>query len=152
MELISPPVSGRTAIPDQFERTVLTFLVERRQTLGVARVFQAENLLVDGALTLEDGRFLAVEIKYRMNWLKTCQSGWQFGQFTRMPEACAYRPVPLPCPINSSPPCSRHRCKSPGRRQHATFSDLLHLARPDRASTSWLRPLSAATSSWPWSV
>jgi hypothetical protein len=93
VELTAPPVSGRTAIPDQFERTVLTFLIEQRQTLGVARLFHAENLLVDGALALDDGRFLAVEIKYRMNWLKACQTGWQFGQFTRMPESRQYRPV-----------------------------------------------------------
>lgn len=94
VELTSPPVSGRIAIPDEFERTVLTFLVEHRQPLGVARLFRAENLLVDGGLILNDGRFLAIEIKYRMNWLKACQAGWQFGQFTRMqPAAGEYRPV-----------------------------------------------------------
>jgi hypothetical protein len=93
IELTSPPISGRTAIPDVFECTVLTFLFEHRQTLGIARLFHAKNLLVDGGLTLADGRFLAVEIKYRMNWLKACQTGWQLGQFTRMPEAGRYRPV-----------------------------------------------------------
>jgi hypothetical protein len=35
----------------------------------------------DGGLVLCDGRFIAVEMKYPMNWLKACQAGWQFEKF-----------------------------------------------------------------------
>ena len=94
VELTSPPVSGRTAVPDRFEHSVLTFLIEHRQTLGIAQLLRAENLMLDAGLVLDDGRFVAIEIKYRMNWLKACQAGWQFGQFMRiLPEAGQYRPV-----------------------------------------------------------
>jgi len=93
VELTSPGVPVRGTLPYEFERSVMTFLFDHRRPLGIAHVFQAKNLLVDGGLALEDGCFIAVEIKYRMNWPKACQTGWQFGEFTRSPEARQYRPV-----------------------------------------------------------
>src|SRR5207244_3643111 len=87
------PASARTTTPAAFEHQVLTYLIKHREILGIVRVFQAENLFVDGGLALDDGRFLAVEIKYRMNWLKACDAGWQFVAFTRRREAWQYRPV-----------------------------------------------------------
>jgi hypothetical protein len=93
VELTAPRTSGRTAIPDQFESALLAYLVVHREPLGISQLLYAENLLVDGGVLLEDGRFLAFEIKYRMNWLKACQTGWQFGQFVRLAETVQRRPV-----------------------------------------------------------
>jgi hypothetical protein len=63
VELTSPVTPVHSTLPYEFEGSVLTFLVEHRRPLGIAHVFQAKNLLVDGGLALEDGRFIAVEIK-----------------------------------------------------------------------------------------
>jgi hypothetical protein len=92
-ELITPVTSTFATAPKQFECRLLSFLVQHRAPLGIARVFRLENLLIDAALTLHDGRFVAVEIKYRMNWLKACQAVWQFGEFKREHEATQHHPV-----------------------------------------------------------
>lgn len=92
-ELDSPPVRACTTAPDEFELRVFAFLLDRGREHGIVKVFRFENLMVDGGLFLDDGRFLAIEIKYRMNWLKACQAGWQFGEFRRRLEADRYRPV-----------------------------------------------------------
>lgn len=93
VELTSPPASARTKPTAAFEDHVLTYLIKHRQTLGIARVFKGEKLRVDGGLALDDGRFLAVEIKYRMGSLQACRAGWQVGAFTRRREARQYCPV-----------------------------------------------------------
>jgi hypothetical protein len=48
---------------------VFNFLVAHRGQLGVERVVKFHGLLMDGALDLTNGDRIAVEIKYRMNWL-----------------------------------------------------------------------------------
>ncbi len=60
-----------------------------KDALGIQTVFKFENLFIDGAILLADGKTrLAVEIKYRMNWTRACQAGWQIKQFlTRTKEA-----------------------------------------------------------------
>jgi hypothetical protein len=75
MEEYGSNVTGRTTAPDQFAR----------------QVFEAANLLVDGGIELTDSRFIAIEVKYRMNWLKACQAGWRFGELLRRPEVANFR-------------------------------------------------------------
>lgn len=73
-----PQLSSLMLGPARFERRVFQFLVNGREALGIKTVLAATNLLIDGGLVLRDGRFVAIEMKYRMNWLKACQAGWQF--------------------------------------------------------------------------
>ena len=62
-ELVSPFASARVAKPDEFEHRVLTFLIEQRQALGIARVFRAENLLLmEGSSSMT-----AVSSRWRSN-------------------------------------------------------------------------------------
>jgi hypothetical protein len=46
-------------------------------------VSRFKNRLVDGQIVLADGRRLVIELKLRMNWLKACQSEWQFRHFLK---------------------------------------------------------------------
>jgi hypothetical protein len=50
---VGRPRKSRAAI---YEDDVFAFLVERRKDLGVARVRRFENLLIGGALILDDKR------------------------------------------------------------------------------------------------
>jgi hypothetical protein len=38
-------------------------------------------LYVDGQIELDNGNLYIIEIKYRMNWMKACQSGWQISKY-----------------------------------------------------------------------
>ncbi|MGC2195413.1 MAG: hypothetical protein WA628_12120 [Terriglobales bacterium] len=81
-----PQLSALMTGPALFERRVFQVLVKGRQALGIKTVLAAKNMLIDGGLVLRDGRFVAIEMKYRMNWLKVCQAGWQFERFLASPE------------------------------------------------------------------
>jgi hypothetical protein len=72
-----------------YECEVFNFLLDRRDALGLQTVFKFENLRVDGAVLLVDGRRLAVEIKYRMNWKKALEAGYEFRRFLLSSEAQA---------------------------------------------------------------
>jgi hypothetical protein len=52
--------------------------------LGIKRIYRLKNQRIDGKLELDDGLIVAFEIKLRMNWLKACQSGYQFTQFLKI--------------------------------------------------------------------
>ena len=67
--------------PARFERKVFRFLFANRKSLGIRTVLRFRNSLIDGALILASGRRVALEIKYRLNWAKACQTGWQFSRF-----------------------------------------------------------------------
>jgi hypothetical protein len=69
--------------PAAFQCRVFNFLLEQARELGIRKVFAFRNLVVDGAVDLVDGKRLIVEVKYKMNWLKACQAGWQFRAFLK---------------------------------------------------------------------
>lgn len=83
------PRSG--SAPRRFERRLFQYLLEQKKPLGIAKVFRFKNALLDGGLALEDGRFVLVEVKYRMNWAKACQAQWQFQGFVQSPIGRKYR-------------------------------------------------------------
>jgi hypothetical protein len=76
-----PQLSALMTDPAIFERRVFQCLVKGGQVLRTKTVLAAESMSIDGGLVLRDGRFVAIEMKRRMNWLKTCQAGWQFEKF-----------------------------------------------------------------------
>jgi hypothetical protein len=60
---------------------VFDFLFENRLALGVDRIYRLKNQRMDGELHLADGDVVAFEVKYRMNWAKACQAGFQFRRY-----------------------------------------------------------------------
>ncbi|HEY2909669.1 MAG TPA: hypothetical protein VGI99_05460, partial [Gemmataceae bacterium] len=81
---LSTPVEPNTEkAHGQYEARVFNFLLANKESLGIKAVMKFTALLLDGAVELVDGRRLAVEIKYRMNWEKACVAGWQFRRFMK---------------------------------------------------------------------
>jgi hypothetical protein len=83
----APATRPSSDVPRAYEDEVFNFLLGNAEALGIASVLHFKSLLVDGAVEFADGRRLAVEIKYRMNWKKACQAEWQFRNFLKRPEA-----------------------------------------------------------------
>lgn len=77
------PYGNKKARHATFEIDVFNFLLDNKNALGIRSVTRFTNTLVDGALVLTNGKRLVIEVKLRMNWLKACQSGWQFTQFVK---------------------------------------------------------------------
>jgi hypothetical protein len=67
------PAKGTETAPHAFEIAVFNFLLAQKQSLGISAVWRCRNVRVDGLLDLDDGRRIALEIKYAMNWEKACQ-------------------------------------------------------------------------------
>jgi hypothetical protein len=67
-----------------YEDEVFTFLFKRKNSLGIERIYRFKNQLIDGTLELPNSDLVAMEIKLRMNWMKACQSGFQFRHFLTM--------------------------------------------------------------------
>jgi hypothetical protein len=65
----------------QYEVDVFNFLLAHKEQLGIKTVMKFSALRVDGAVELIDGKRFAVEMKFRMNWLKACQAEWEFRRF-----------------------------------------------------------------------
>src|SRR5216683_3404281 len=72
------PVGKKIAGWSTCEVQVFNFLFSNRENLGIREVIKFRNLLVDGQIVLSDGTRLVVEVKMRMNWMKACQSEYQF--------------------------------------------------------------------------
>jgi hypothetical protein len=83
--LMAGPIDAgnRTARHSTYEIEVLNFLHGNRAALGIQSTTRFRNRLVDGQIVLSDGWRFVVEIKLRMNWLKACQSEWQFRHFLK---------------------------------------------------------------------
>ncbi len=90
---LSAPIEPNTQkAHGQYEADVFNFLLANKEPLGIKAVMKFTALLVDGAIELIDGRRLTVEVKYRMNWEKACQSEWQFRTFMKRTDV---RPFPV---------------------------------------------------------
>src|SRR5262245_13315783 len=84
---LSAPIVGKSEKPhDRHEAEVFNFLFAKEEGFGIRSGMRFAALLVDGAVELEDGRRLAVEIKLRMNWVKACQAEWQYRTFLKRKE------------------------------------------------------------------
>lgn len=73
--------TGNETVPRAFELTVFNFLLAHKAPLGISDVWRCRNVRVDGLLDLVDGRRVALEIKYAMNWEKACQACAQFAWY-----------------------------------------------------------------------
>jgi hypothetical protein len=79
--------TGSETEPRAFEIAVFNFLLTQKEPLGISAVWRCRNVRIDGVLDLADGRRIALEIKYRMNWEKACQACTQFGCYRTHVEA-----------------------------------------------------------------
>jgi hypothetical protein len=78
---------GTEKEPHAYEITVFNFLLAHKEELGISALWRCRNVRVDGLIDLVDGRRVALEIKYRMNWEKACQACAQFGWYRTHVEA-----------------------------------------------------------------
>jgi hypothetical protein len=90
-DLIDLPLAatGTETEPRGFEIAVFNFFLANNDALGIDAVWRCRNARIDGLLDLADGRRVALEIKYRMNWEKACQACAQFGWYRTRLEASA---------------------------------------------------------------
>jgi hypothetical protein len=79
--------TGTEKEPHAYEITVFNFLLAHKEELGISLLWRCRNVRVDGLIDLVDGRRVALEIKYRMNWEKACQACAQFGWYRTHVEA-----------------------------------------------------------------
>jgi len=70
--------------PADFEFKTFKFLGKNHKEMGVKNAFRFQNVFIDGWIELENGDCYALEIKYRMDWMKACQAEWQFHQFFKL--------------------------------------------------------------------
>ena len=82
-----PLPKGTRHPPDAYEIAVFNFLLAQKQPLGISAVWRCIKVRIDGLLDLVDGRRIALESKYRMNWEKVCQACAQFGWYRTYVEA-----------------------------------------------------------------
>ncbi len=66
-----------------YEKEVFNLLLKNKSKLGIKKIIRYENFVIDGVIVLVDDRQVAIEIKFRMNWLKACQTVWQFNTYLR---------------------------------------------------------------------
>jgi len=71
----------RDTTPGQYENEVFEYLYLNRFDLGIHEVRRATNAKVDGAIILDRGKVVPMEIKFRMDWEKACQASWQITRF-----------------------------------------------------------------------
>jgi hypothetical protein len=94
IDTLSAPIQAKSEKEfDLYEAAVFNFFVVNKDNLAIKKVLKFTALVVDGAVELQDGKRLTVEIKYQMGWEKACQAEWQFRTFLK-------RPVPLPFPVD----------------------------------------------------
>jgi hypothetical protein len=87
-ERTSPLTYSENVKPSRkYECDVFNFLLRLKDRLGIQTIYKFANLRVDGAIVLEDGRRLAIEIKLRMNWKKALEAGYEFRRFLLSDEA-----------------------------------------------------------------
>jgi len=75
--------AGGTDATSQFEAQVFRLLLTYRQEFGLRAVHRFKNQLIDGALLLTNGAWVALEVKYRLGWGTACRSNWQIEWFLR---------------------------------------------------------------------
>jgi hypothetical protein len=84
IQTLSAPIRVKSKKPFAiYEAEVFNFLLAFKEALGIKKVMKFKAQRVDGAVELLDGKQLALEIKFRMNWEKACQAEWQFRRFVK---------------------------------------------------------------------
>ena len=67
----------------KFERKVFIHLFDNRGRYGIDKIYVFRNMVVDGAVKLESGKVILLEIKFVLNWLADCNARIEFHRFLR---------------------------------------------------------------------
>jgi len=70
---------GRTQ--NAFERRVFDYLYQNREKEGIREVYVFQNMSVDGAVKLVDGRVFLIEAKSNLNWKNACNARVEVQRF-----------------------------------------------------------------------
>ena len=87
------PTTGASE-PKLYEAEVYNYLLANKESLGISKLFRLKNASADCEIELLDGSRVLVEIKYRMNWEKACQAGWQLLESFNLMEPLKLSPTP----------------------------------------------------------
>jgi|SRR6516225_1994464 hypothetical protein len=71
---VDAPMPATGTPPAVFEADVFNFLLNHKEPLGIRELWRCKNVRIDGLLALDDGRRVALEVKYKMDWEKACQA------------------------------------------------------------------------------
>jgi hypothetical protein len=74
---------SRIARSSTYEIEVFNHFWGCREDLSIRQIVRFRNRLLEGEITLSDGRRLLLEIKLRMGWLKACQAEYQVRSYLR---------------------------------------------------------------------
>jgi hypothetical protein len=58
----------------EFEEEVFDYLRKHKKEQEIAEIYSFDNMCVDGALKLNGGKVIALEIKHSLNWLRVCNA------------------------------------------------------------------------------
>lgn len=70
---------------DKFEREVFTLFREHKEDLGIKKVYAFRNARIDGAVKLDDGRVILIEVKASLYWSSACVARVEIGRFLNRP-------------------------------------------------------------------
>jgi hypothetical protein len=78
---IDSPRDIRKGVTYKFEDEVFNFLLKNKERLGIRKVIEFKNSIIDGGLILNNNEAILLEIKYALGWVKSCQARLQFQRF-----------------------------------------------------------------------
>jgi hypothetical protein len=65
----------------KFEKIVLGYLNENKELLGIKAVYALKNILLDGAVRLNDERLILIECKCILDWKNECNARVEIEEF-----------------------------------------------------------------------
>jgi hypothetical protein len=71
----------RNSKPAKFENEVFTNFCMDKHSQGIHEVYKLENMLIDGAIELSNGKLVLVEVKYALNWHNCCNARVEIQRF-----------------------------------------------------------------------
>ena len=60
-----------------------SFIFMRIERYGIEKIYIFKNMVVDGALRLDSGKIILLEIKFRLDWFKVCNARVEFQRFLK---------------------------------------------------------------------
>ena len=76
-------IEGYRAEYAKFEKRVFIHLYENRERYGIEKIYIFKNMVVDGALRLDNGKIILLEAKFKLNWFKVCNARVEFQRFLK---------------------------------------------------------------------
>jgi hypothetical protein len=78
---IDSPRDIRKGATYKFEDEVFNFLFKNKEKLGILKIIEFKNSIIDGGLILDNKKGVSLEIKYALGWEKSLQARLQLQRF-----------------------------------------------------------------------